>query len=599
MATQVIFTDLGSADAAKRLTLEGRQSELNQVAQQRALMPQELAELARITQWLSKVEPPLFDPLYIAIASYNTTSDPVQGLDFSALPIQPAMQADGTNAFGMDAGSPAGDPASYPGDGVQMAAVYGYLTADSVQPPAVLLTEITPSQLAKMVPNAASPRGLPPILSHLTDPSRILGIDTSDPVYRAFSEAYFKAMGEFNGCKALATLVFPILVTIGATNGSFEVDATEYAQVLRILLGRGIDEHEPQLTRKVNEALDAVQNVANGGPTSQISIDLPDLEASTNTEIIGDNIRAMQPAYFSAMFEELKVFQVVDKLAELFQNGVLPIGRGKAGDYLYAYWKNTPNRISEAERRSFYARTLGVPGGDDGGSPNRDFNDLWLRFVSAVSSYVRQQRVDDLLRARIPNPVSQQLVRKAGRDIANNLSVHGYGMAYFIATELQQLIKDFIGLLSDPDIMLSYGAKDMWGVIDQVATLELGGAKNSVKYRTMATSGAIVMAWLAKNTVKLGRSGYDVILDDNAIRFPVPRPAGVSAMVSPSDYDLVNACDQWLAVTGTEETRVDQYAQAHEAPMATTRPIQIPSIARDLLDSVGVPAMSLGTGYRH
>ncbi|WP_141684943.1 hypothetical protein [Burkholderia stabilis] len=599
MATQVIFTDLGSADAAKRLTLEGRQSELNQVAQQRALMPQELAELARITQWLSKVEPPLFDPLYIAIASYNTTSDPVHGLDFSALPIQPAMQADGTNAFGMEAGSPAGDPASYPDDGVQMAAVYGYLSADSVQPPAVLLTEITPSQLAKMVPNAASPRGLPPILSHLTDPSRILGIDTSDPVYRAFSEAYFKAMGEFNGCKALATLVFPILVTIGATNGSFEVDATEYAQVLRILIGRGIDEHEPQLTRKVNEALDAVQNVANGGPTSQISIDLPDLEASTNTEIIADNIRAMQPAYFSAMFEELKVFQVVDKLAELFQNGVLPIGRGKAGDYLYAYWKNTPNRISEAERRSFYARTLGVPGGDDGGSPNRDFNDLWLRFVSAVSSYVRQQRVDDLLRARIPNPVSQQLVRKSGRDIANNLSVHGYGMAYFIATELQQLIKDFIGLLSDPDILLSYGAKDMWGVIDQVATLELGGAKNSVKYRTMATSGAIVMAWLAKNTVKLGRSGYDVILDDNAIRFPVPRPAGVSAMVSPTDYDLVNACDQWLAVTGTEETRIDQYAQAHEAPMTTTRPIQIPSIARDLLDSVGVPAMSLGTGYRH
>jgi hypothetical protein len=69
------------------------------------------------------------------------------------------------------------------------------------------------------------------------------------------------------------------------------------------------------------------------------------------------------------------------------------------------------------------------------GSPNRDFNDLWLRFVSSVSAYVRQQRVDDLLRARIPNPVSQQLVRKAGRDIANNLSVHGYGMAYFIATE--------------------------------------------------------------------------------------------------------------------------------------------------------------------
>src|SRR5262249_11431585 len=158
------------------------------------------------------------------------------------------------------------------------------------------------------------------------------------------------------------------------------------------------------------------------------SIDLPDLEAKTDYSIVEDNIRALQPIYFSAMFEELKVFQVREKLAELFQNGILPIKRGHAGDALYNYWKDTAKRMSESERRSFYARTLGIPGGDDGGMPNREFSDLWLRFVSAVSSYVRQSNVDQLLRAAVAAPISDQTVRKAGRDLAVNLSLHGYGM---------------------------------------------------------------------------------------------------------------------------------------------------------------------------
>ena len=44
---------------------------------------------------------------------------------------------------------------------------------------------------------------------------------------------------------------------------------------------------------------------------------------------------------------------------------------------------------------------------------NRDFNDLWLRFVSSVSNFVRQNEVDNLLRASIPSAVSNQQVRKS------------------------------------------------------------------------------------------------------------------------------------------------------------------------------------------
>jgi hypothetical protein len=66
-------------------------------------------------------------------------------------------------------------------------------------------------------------------------------------------------------------------------------------------------------------------------------------------------------------------------------------------------------------------------------------------------------------------------------------------------------------------------------------------------------------------------------------------------MSDPTDRDLVDACEQWLAVTGTPDQQVEQYSQPVEAPNSTSVPIQIPQVAKDLLDSVGVTA---GVGGR-
>jgi hypothetical protein len=417
-----------------------------------------------------------------------------------------------------------------------------------------------------------------------------------------FGKAVFGAQGEYQTNQPLFEAILPILIKLGGQGAIDTVSALEWAQCVRILRDRGVTAAEPQLERKVDEALNVIQKVGEDVAPSLIGIDLPDLDAQDDFQIQADNIIALQPAYFAAMLEELKAFAVVDKLVELFQNGVLPVGRGEAGNGLFKYWKDTATRVSEAERRSFYARTLGVAGGDDGGMPNREFNDLFLRFVSSVSSFIRQNNVDDLLRTKLPGSISQQQVRKSARDLASNLSLHGYGMAYFMATELQKQVKDVIKLLNDKDIRNAYGARDMWQVIDQVATLELGGAKNSVRYRTMATSGAIIMAWLAQNAAKLSNSSFGPLLNVDDIRNPPPRPNGEKATTSPTDFDLVNACEQWLAVTGTQEDTVEDYSQHKESPTMPSRPIQIPSIAREMLEGAGVPAMSLGytNGYpRH
>lgn len=101
-----------------------------------------------------------------------------------------------------------------------------------------------------------------------------------------------------------------------------------------------------------------------------------------------DNTGALQQLYFAMMLEELNTFRTADRLLALFESGLLPIQQ----DERLGQWRAARTLLSEAERRSAYQRVLGVPGGDETGAPNRDFGDLWLRFVSAVSSFDRQQQ---------------------------------------------------------------------------------------------------------------------------------------------------------------------------------------------------------------
>ena len=426
--------------------------------------------------------------------------------------------------------------------------------------------------------------------------------DRSQPEYTTLSRGFFAAIGETQSMFDLAKLVLPLLGVEGDPDGAgglpSMVDAAEFAAVMRGLADKQVTTREPQLRRRINECLDKIQFVGENRPVTELGIDLPDLDQTTDANIVEDNVRLMGPMVCAAMFDELKAFQVVDKLVELFQHGMLPIGSGEAGKLLYKYWKEAPNRMSEHERKNFYSMTMGIPGGESSGMVNRDFNDLWLRFVSSVSSFVRQNEVDKLLRAGLPSSISAQQVRKAARDLASNLSLHGYGMAYYAALDLQDQIRTIIKLLSDADIRSAYGAKDMWQVVDQVATLELGGAKTSSRYRTLATCGAIITAWLADNVARINRPTGPII-DINEVLSPLPRSSGQKATTHPSDYDLVNACELWLADTATSDTRIDEMSQPREAPIMTSKPVQIPTIARDMLDSVGIGGIGMGMSYNN
>ena len=57
-------------------------------------------------------------------------------------------------------------------------------------------------------------------------------------------------------------------------------------------------------------------------------ITLPDLENEADVEIVRENLLATGAIYSAYLLEEARVFQVVDRIAELFVQGLLPLGRG-------------------------------------------------------------------------------------------------------------------------------------------------------------------------------------------------------------------------------------------------------------------------------
>ena len=368
------------------------------------------------------------------------------------------------------------------------------------------------------------------------------------------------------------------------------VSARTTAQIVRRLVADRVTPNDTWLSSRLESAFNLLTGAVEGAPPSALEIDLPDLEVAVDIDIVKENLHAVQAIYFSYQLEEMRMYQVVERIVELFRQGLLPLGRGRVGDYLYKYYQKAGERITEGERRDLYFRCFGAPGGNPGaGEPNRDFNELWLRFLSAVSSFARQLTVDRMLRSNVPMAVSQEQVRKAGRDLGANLSRNGYGIAYNAAIEMQQSILEFRDVLTDPDLRNVFGARDMWQVIDLVNANYLGGTRNTHRFRTQSRNGAIIVRWIANHVQQLSNVAGPVLQIDQIVNPQMFRvDADHKPTVEPTDWDLVNACEQWLAVGGVQDQSVEQYAQPIEAPITSSRPIGMPQFARDALDAAGI-----------
>jgi hypothetical protein len=291
-------------------------------------------------------------------------------------------------------------------------------------------------------------------------------------------------------------------------------------------------------------------------------------------EIVPANLRALEAIYFASMLDEARVFDVADRLVAMFAQGTLPIGPGKAGASLYRAWKGYAHqhRLSAAHRRTVYARAFGATGGGDGVKLNSKFEDLWVRFVSIVGMYSAQLQV-------LPEEertIGPEEVLVSGRLLALNLSIHGHGLAWYAAQDFKPEIQHVLEVLSDAEIQNAFGARNLWEVVQKVAASELGAKPNVPRGHTRAESGVIIMRWLSNRRTRLLRPrGAQILKHEDICEGRTAASQNKKATVYPTDYDLVTACEQWLAVTGTQEANLreekaqtDQIGEPEEEPAA-------------------------------
>lgn len=287
--------------------------------------------------------------------------------------------------------------------------------------------------------------------------------------------------------------------------------------------------------------------------------DIPRPGEHANELIVPANLRALQTLYFAAMLEEARLFDVVDRLVAMSSQGLIPVGSGKAGALLYRYWRTSDGRMTTFQRQTVYARAFGIPGGDAEVIPNIGFQDHLVKFVSSLGLYVAQ------VQSLPPSEwsVSPEEVRRSGRDLAVNLSAHGHGLAWFAAQELKEEIEEIMQLISEPEIQSAFGAHDPWQLIQRVAEAELGVQPNISRARTRAESGAIIIRWLASRRTRLLKPrGTKILKEDDVRDKRTAESEGKNPSIYPTDYDVVHACEQWLAVTGTEEAQISGYIRA-------------------------------------
>jgi hypothetical protein len=147
------------------------------------------------------------------------------------------------------------------------------------------------------------------------------------------------------------------------------------------------------------------------------------------------------------------------------------------------------------------------------------------------------------------------------------------------AASLQRQIQQAMRVLQTEAVRSAYGSRDTSEIVERVAALELGHVPNTVRYRTAAQAGGTIIRWLATRAHKL--SSRASVIDARDLRRQSKSP---TPLTTPTDRDLVDACEQWLAVGGVADDRVDRRAQPVETPDAQTLSVVRPAV-RGLLES--------------
>ena len=180
-------------------------------------------------------------------------------------------------------------------------------------------------------------------------------------------------------------------------------------------------------------------------------------------------LEAAAALYSAATLEQLDPFALVDRLVELWMRGGVATGATSASSRrLDQYWLHRAERLSAEERRAVYADVFGDA-----------FEEPWVALVAALapSDVGAAARAADV-RAALNAAVDESVLLAAPPLIAH--------------------LREALEILDDPEILNSYGARDIWQLVETLARMELGREFDVVRARTMAAAGTLIIGWLAE-----------------------------------------------------------------------------------------------------
>lgn len=488
-------------------------------------------------------------------------------------------------------------------------------------------------KVAEMLQNDASD---PPYLAAVVGMLVLDGF--ADPTTSDFSDGFWQVRGEAAGSVKQSDGVTDV------PNKQVYADAVaqitklpahrdyvyyqELAAVARKLIANA-HEVPPDVPSFLGQVRSFADDYSTQGPEGD-TLDLPNLTqvgaADSVDDLKGPNIRAVAVIHAACQLEKLGLFRTVDRVTETFMNGQLPVGFDRGGRALDDYYWTSEFRLSEAARHTQYSRVLGEPSSEKllDVQPNTLLGDHMIRFISALAEYDRQQRVADIVggqRASALTLTAEQ-VRSAGRNLAANASLYGWGGTQFAARRLADHVHKAFKILGAPEIQNAYGVDGPWKVIERVSAQEFGTTPNIVKYRTLADAGQKILNLVAKYAAIWsgstgrplfegdGNSGTAAIADAFTEGFArtiqeLTRGQASHVAVGPSggggpagggataaaaatatatadishedEAELMRQAGNWLSVTGTKSDQVEQYSEPSESQYAPSIPTLAPA----------------------
>lgn len=312
------------------------------------------------------------------------------------------------------------------------------------------------------------------------------------------------------------------------------------------------------------------------GTPPELTLTIPPLNGAGGTDsgFNPDGTRAVGSISQAYQLDRANVIRCVDRITELYMQGLLPMNYDAAAKALEDYYWSSEDRLHEGARNSIYGRVLGIPNTEVSKEvvPNRDRDGLLQRFVAALAEHDRQQTISDLLQPGAARAMSLTVeqVRKAGRDVLANASLYGWGGTQSLARRLVQHLSTAMNILKMPSLQAVFGVSSPYQVIERVSRTEFGSVPNLLMAINVGEAEKGIHELLAKYLpafleVNSAQPLFDFGNAQGAALIRGSIPIG-------DERQLKTHAQAWLAARSYGDAQVEKFSQPQDSPYTGSMP---------------------------